>query len=125
MRGGMHLGDFIKGIRVLDLGQYLPGPGAAQILADMGADVLKVEPPAGDPLRKLDPVNGGAVESVSPYYRTVNAGKRVLALDLKSAAGKEVFASLAAVAVSPSQRLPRALRISPPIMIGVVSETGR
>lgn len=94
----MHLGDFIKGIRVLDLGQYLPGPGAAQILADMGADVLKVEPPAGDPLRKLDPVNGGAVESVSPYYRTVNAGKRVLALDLKSETGKGAFATLAAAA---------------------------
>lgn len=89
---------FLKDIRVLDLGQYLPGPGAAQLLADMGADVLKVEPPAGDPLRRLDPVNGGAVDGVSPYYRVVNAGKRVLALDLKSETGKGAFASLAAAA---------------------------
>lgn len=89
---------FLKGIRVLDLGQYLPGPGAAQILSDMGADVLKIEAPAGDPLRRLDPVNGGAVDGVSPYYRVVNAGKRVLALDLKSETGKGTFQALTAAA---------------------------
>ncbi len=94
------LKDFIAGIRVLDLSQYLPGPFATQILADMGADVIKVEPPAGDPLRHLDPVNGGASvgQGPSPYYRVVNAGKRVLALDLKSAAGRETFETLIGVA---------------------------
>lgn len=85
---------WLRGIRVVDLGQYLPGPGAAQILADMGADVLKVEPPSGDPLRRIDPVHGGAVDGVSSYYAMVNAGKRVLALDLKTPDGKATFAKL-------------------------------
>ena len=52
------LGKFLAGVRVLDLSQFLPGPFATQLLADMGADVLKVEPPAGDPLRRLDPATG-------------------------------------------------------------------
>ena len=47
------ISEFLKGLRVLDLSQFLPGPFATQLLADMGADVLKVEPPRGDPLREL------------------------------------------------------------------------
>lgn len=92
------LKSWLAGTRVLDLGQYLPGPGAAQILADLGADVLKVEPPSGDPLRALDPVTGNPVSGVSPYYASINAGKRVLRLDLKSEEGRRVFARLAEVA---------------------------
>lgn len=74
--------DFLQGLRVLDLSQYLPGPFATRLLADMGADVVKVEPPAGDPLRTLDTSAkpGGA----SPFYRMINAGKTVLMLDLKA-----------------------------------------
>ena len=41
------ISEFLKGLRVLDLSQFLPGPFATQLLADMGADVLKVEPPRG------------------------------------------------------------------------------
>ncbi|MCC7016742.1 MAG: CoA transferase [Rhodospirillales bacterium] len=89
------LNSWLAGVRVIDLGQYLPGPGAAQILADLGADVLKVEQPSGDPLRALDPVTGRSVEGISPYYAAVNAGKRVLRLDLKSDAGKRAFERLA------------------------------
>lgn len=89
-------GDFLAGVRVLDLSQFLPGPFATQMLADLGADVLKVEPPGGDPLRRLDPATGrpGPADGRSPYYDVINAGKAVLALNLKSPDGKEAFAAL-------------------------------
>ncbi len=88
------LGDFLNGVRVIDLSQYLPGPLATQILSDMGAGVLKVEPPGGDPLRTLDPISGGQVDDPSPYYRSVNAGKTIVCLDLKSAEGQQAFETL-------------------------------
>lgn len=84
--------DFLNGIRVLDLSQFLPGPFATQMLADMGADVVKVEPPKGDPMRNLDPITNA--RGPSPYHALVNAGKRVIALDLKSEDGKSAFARL-------------------------------
>lgn len=74
------IGGCLAGLRVLDLSQWLPGPFAAQMLADLGADVVKVEPPAGDPARALGP-DGESGSSL--FYRQVNAGKRVLRLDLK------------------------------------------
>jgi Predicted acyl-CoA transferases/carnitine dehydratase len=43
----------LAGVRVLDFSQYLPGPYATQLLADMGAEVVKIEPPKGDPMRCL------------------------------------------------------------------------
>jgi len=90
------LGDLLAGIRVLDLSQFLPGPFATQMLADLGADVLKIEPPAGDPLRRLDPATGqrGPEDARTPYYDVVNAGKTVVAIDLKSEAGKQAFEAL-------------------------------
>jgi alpha-methylacyl-CoA racemase len=83
---------FLKGVRVLDLSQYLPGPFATRMLADMGADVVKVEPLGGEPGRRLD---RDGQESVSPYYHVVNAGKRVIELDLKSDADAARFTELA------------------------------
>jgi len=82
---------FLTGIRVLDLSQYLPGPYAGQILADLGAEVVKVEPPAGDPLRQVPPLDG---DGLSAFYKLVNAGKTVVRLDLKAAAGKAAFLGL-------------------------------
>lgn len=82
---------FLEGVRVLDLSQYLPGPFATRMLADMGADVIKVEPPGGEPGRRLER-NGQ--ESISPYYHVVNAGKRVISLDLKDEADSARFADL-------------------------------
>ena len=78
--------DCLAGLRVLDLSQWLPGPHATQMLADLGAQVLKVEPPAGDPARALG-VRGP--DGLSLFYRSVNAGKRVLRLDLKQAGDRE------------------------------------
>jgi crotonobetainyl-CoA:carnitine CoA-transferase CaiB-like acyl-CoA transferase len=88
--------DFLAGVRVLDLSQFLPGPFATQLLADMGASVLKVEPPAGDPLRRMDMMSGRPVpgDAPTPYYDAVNAGKTVVRIDLKAAAGKEAFTRL-------------------------------
>ncbi|MDA0305407.1 MAG: CoA transferase [Proteobacteria bacterium] len=90
------LGDFLAGVRVLDVSQFLPGPFATQMLADMGADVLKVEPPAGDPQRRINPLTGqpGRQDKRGPFYDAVNAGKTVVKIDLKSDAGKQAFEDL-------------------------------
>ena len=85
------LTEFLRGTRVLDLSQYLPGPFATRLLADMGAEVLKVEPPAGDPLKHLDPEGK---QGSSPFYEMINAGKSVVTLDLKTDAGHVAFESL-------------------------------
>lgn len=81
----------LAGIRVLDLSQYLPGPYAGQILADLGAEVVKVEPPAGDPMRRVPPLDG---DGLSVFYKLINAGKTVVRLDLKQASGKAALLGL-------------------------------
>ena len=89
------LRDCLRGTRVLDLSQYLPGPYAAQILADLGAEVVKLEPPAGDPMRALGPLDG---DGLSAFYKLINAGKRVIRLDLKSEEGRTAFECLVSAA---------------------------
>ena len=81
----------LQGTRVLDLSQYLPGPYAAQILADLGAEVVKLEPPHGDPMRGLGPIDG---DGLSPFYKLINAGKTAVRLDLKSEEGAAAFRRL-------------------------------
>jgi alpha-methylacyl-CoA racemase len=77
------------GIRVLDLSRLLPGPYLTMILADLGADVVKVEDPRlGDYLRLMPPVTGGGAGG---RYLAVNRGKRSMTLDLKSPAGRDAF----------------------------------
>ncbi len=83
--------DCLEGVRVLDLSQYLPGPFATRMLADLGAEVVKVEPPAGDPLRHIDP---HGKPGSSPFYDLINAGKTVVVLDLKAPAENAAFADL-------------------------------
>jgi crotonobetainyl-CoA:carnitine CoA-transferase CaiB-like acyl-CoA transferase len=78
----------LDGIRVLDLSRLLPGPFLTMVLADMGADVVKVEDPRiGDYMRQIPPVKAG----MSGRFLAVNRGKRSLALDLKSDAGRDAF----------------------------------
>ena len=76
-------------IRVIELGTYITGPAAAMHLADLGADVIKVElPGTGDPFRAF---KGGLY---SPHYQTFNRNKRSIALDTKSDADRETLFEL-------------------------------
>lgn len=78
----------LKGVRVLDLTRVLAGPYSAQILADMGADVIKIERPLkGDDARGMGPFQNG--ESI--YYITNNRNKKGITLNLKSPKGKQIF----------------------------------
>jgi CoA:oxalate CoA-transferase len=70
----------LEGVRVLDFSIMLAGPYCARLLADVGADVIKIEPPEGDDMRLRTPLREGQ----STYFGQLNAGKRSLALDLKS-----------------------------------------
>jgi crotonobetainyl-CoA:carnitine CoA-transferase CaiB-like acyl-CoA transferase len=74
----------LDGIRVVELGVWVAGPGAAGILADWGADVVKIEPPAGDPARTFQQMIGGDVNAV---FELDNRGKRSIALDLTTDRG--------------------------------------
>ena len=82
---GQEMPGPLEGVRVIDLTAVLLGPFATQHLADMGADVIKVEPPEGDLLR----VSGGSMghdKSMGPIYMAANRNKRSLCLDLKKPA---------------------------------------
>lgn len=81
----------LQGIVVADLSRVLAGPFCAQQLADMGADVIKVESPEGDENRRWQPQlpNGH-----SSNYASVNRGKRAMTLDLKSERGPEILRRL-------------------------------
>ena len=81
----MTSGAPLAGLRVLDYGQYVAAPFATMLLSDLGADVVKVEPPAGDQWRRYDPFAPGE----SRYFYALNRGKRSIALDLKSPEGRE------------------------------------
>ena len=82
----------LRGVKVLDLTRLLPGPVCTLHLADLGAEVTKVEDTgAGDYARTL----GAKPGAVSAFYRMVNRGKRSIALDLKDARGREAFLALA------------------------------
>src|SRR5438552_882810 len=82
----------LAGIRVLDLTRLLPGPMATMHLADLGADVIKIENTgAGDYAREM----GRTREGMSDFFRLVNRNKRAIRLDLKRPQGREVFLRLA------------------------------
>jgi crotonobetainyl-CoA:carnitine CoA-transferase CaiB-like acyl-CoA transferase len=84
----------LHGIRILDLTAMISGPMATMILADQGADVIKIEPPSGDLMRQYGVIRKG----MSSSFLSNNHGKRSLTVDIKSSAGLEIVLKLAATA---------------------------
>lgn len=83
----------LAGVRVLDFTRVLAGPAASLALADLGAEVFKIEPPgSGDETRDFPPIRDGE----SHYYLSINRGKKSIVLDLKSEAGVQLARDLAA-----------------------------
>jgi crotonobetainyl-CoA:carnitine CoA-transferase CaiB-like acyl-CoA transferase len=78
----------LNGIRILEQGTFITGPCAGMMLADLGADVIKVESPDGDPYRSYQG------EQYSPHFQAYNRNKRSLRLDLKQSADKQLFDDL-------------------------------
>jgi CoA:oxalate CoA-transferase len=81
----------LKGIRVLDLTQFLSGPFSTQILADLGAEVIKLEAPQGDLARHIPP---HFVEKDSVYYLSINRGKQSVVADMKTPEGAALVRKL-------------------------------
>ena len=77
----------LEGVRVLELTNFMAGPFCALMLADLGADVVKIEPPGGDSTRQMV----GAVGTESPAFNAVNRGKRSVLLNLKRPADRLAF----------------------------------
>lgn len=85
----------LEGVRVLDLGLFLPGPYVSQVMTDHGAEVIKVEPPGeGDPGRHI----GLGEHGHTVFFRNLNHGKRSVRINLKSAEGREELLRLAETA---------------------------
>lgn len=89
------LNTWLHGIRVLDLSRYIPGPFATMLLADLGAEVVKIEAPDGDEMQHLGPRDA---EGAPIFYASVNAGKSVRRMNLKDSAERAEFLQLAAAA---------------------------
>lgn len=86
----------LAGVRVLDLSQVMAGPWCTQLLADLGADVVKIEPPAGGDQARTS--LGQAGPGDNPAFRAVNRNKRSLAVDLKTAEGRALLHRMAGLA---------------------------
>jgi crotonobetainyl-CoA:carnitine CoA-transferase CaiB-like acyl-CoA transferase len=104
-------GKAVQGLRVIEYGEGVPAAFAAKVLADLGADVVKVEPPGGDSLRRRGPFRGDEPNpEASGAFLYLNANKRGVTLDLARAEDREAFGALLAGAdvlvhnVPPSRR---------------------
>src|SRR5690606_8793590 len=87
----LHQGS-LRGLRVIDLSRVLAGPLCTQMLADNGADVIKIEPPAGDETRTLGPPFDE--QGTAAYFNAVNRGKRALTVDMAQPEGREILLRL-------------------------------
>ena len=84
-------GGPLAGIRVVEVGSFIAAPLAAALLADAGAEVVKVEPPGGDPSRRI---GAGAERGMAATFLAANRGKRGVVLELDAPAGREALAAL-------------------------------
>jgi len=85
----------LEGIRILDLSRMLPGPYCSMMLADLGAEVIKIEEPTiGDPTRRSPPI----IDGQSAPFAQVNRNKKSIAIDLKKSEGRDIFLKLASTA---------------------------
>lgn len=91
---GTDFSTILQGVRVLDCTRNIAGPVATMFAAEMGADVIKVEPPGGDEMRQWPPF----VDGESIYFLSCNRGKRSIAIDFKTDEGKSLFHRLLATA---------------------------
>jgi crotonobetainyl-CoA:carnitine CoA-transferase CaiB-like acyl-CoA transferase len=107
----------LSGVRVLDLSAYIAGPYGCTLLADQGAEVIKIEPPSGDNLRKYP----STLEGESRAFLGVNRGKRGLALDLKQPEALDVLMRL----VETADVLVHNFRPSVPARLGIAYEQVR
>ncbi|MGI9031185.1 MAG: CaiB/BaiF CoA transferase family protein [Ilumatobacteraceae bacterium] len=86
----------MDGVRVVELAAWVAGPAAAGVLADWGADVIKVEPPTGDPQRSIFGAVGAREQQSVPPFELDNRGKRSIVLDLAAAEGRDAMELLLA-----------------------------
>ena len=85
----------LRGVRIIDLTQALAGPFSTMLLADLGADVIKVEPPHGDMTRQSEPfIEGDTERSFGGYFASINRNKRSIVLDLKDDGDRETLRRL-------------------------------
>jgi len=80
----------LEGLRVVEMGLWVAVPAAAGIMADWGADVVKIEPPAGDPMRALFRLAAGSLVDRNPPFDLDNRGKRSVVIDLTSTTGRDL-----------------------------------
>ncbi len=91
-------GKALEGIRVLDLTHVLAGPFCTMILADLGAEVIKVEPPRGDDSREFGPFAKGVDgKEYSGYFISINRNKKSICIDLRKEEGKEILRKLISI----------------------------
>jgi len=98
----------LDGLRVLEYAQYVAGPFAGMLLADLGADVVKVEPPGGDAWRRYEPFAAGE----SRYFYALNRNKRSVVLDLKRSEDRDASAGLIRTADAVLHNFPAARALS-------------
>ena len=84
--------DILSGVRVLDFTTIVSGPYCTRLLADLGAEVIKIEPPEGDFIRMQPPIRAGK----SAYFAHLNCGKKSLAIDLRQPGASDLIRELAA-----------------------------
>ena len=87
---GIQMSFALDGVRVLELARFQAGPRGGMVLSDLGAEVIKIEPPGGEETRKHPPM----VRGQSVYFTVYNRGKKSVCLDMRSERGKEIFAAL-------------------------------